>query len=377
MAVTGATGLLGYQVCRAAAAEGYAVRAVVRGERSAALASLSGGPVEQVRADLDSPASLRAALDGVQLLIHCAARYAFGAQRAQEVHRTNDAGTRAVLEAAAEAGVRRAVVTSSSVTCGSATTPVARTERDHLRTGGLTAEPAPAYYRSKVSQERTALAVGDERNLEVVLALPTVILGGPYARLAPSNAIVLRYLLDPTRSTFPGGCNVVDVRDVAKGHVLLLSEGSPGERYLLGGTDLSWRALHTDVSDLAGRPGPGIEVSPAVAYAVSAAAEAWARLTGDRPLSTTDEAATVGRWYWYSSARAEDLGYRARPAREAVAHSLAWLLVGEDLPRWARESLRVDPAVRAARPLVPRPLDATTLRGRPPRRRRSAPRRPR
>ena len=87
--------------------------------------------------------------------------------------------------------------------------------------------------------------------LEVVLALPTVVLGGPFTRLAPSNAIVLRYLLDPTRSTFPGGCNVVDARDVGAGHLRLLEHGVAGERYLLGGEDLSWRMLHT----LGVRPG--------------------------------------------------------------------------------------------------------------------------
>ena len=82
-------------------------------------------------------------------------------------------------------------------------------------------------------------------DLEVVLALPTVVLGGPFTRLAPSNAIVLRYLLDPTRSTFPGGCNVVDARDVGAGHVRLLEHGIAGERYLLGGEDVSWRMLHS------------------------------------------------------------------------------------------------------------------------------------
>jgi dihydroflavonol-4-reductase len=316
------------------------------------------------------------ALRGVDALVHCAAVYAYGSDRADEVAQVNVAGTRAVLEAAAAAGVGRAVVTSSSVTCGSSAVPVSRTEDDQLHgagpalsTGGRGAdsghptwgsdgerEPAPAYYASKVAQEDVALETGERHGLRVVLALPTVVLGGPFARLGPSNAIVLRYLLDPTRSTYPGGCNVVDARDVAAGHLVLLEHGTPGGRYLLGGEDVTWRTFHTLVAHLAGLPGPFAEVPASTAWLASAASEAWARLTGATPLSTREEAETVGRYYWYSSAKASELGYAARPARAAVAASLAWLAISPDLPRWVREGLRLHPDVRAARPLVPAPL---------------------
>jgi dihydroflavonol-4-reductase len=290
------------------------------------------------------------------------------AARAAEVDRVNTDGTRMVLEAAAAAGVERAVVTTSSVTRGSSLLPRARSERDHL---GV--EPAPAYYASKVAQEEVALETGRRLGLEVVLALPTVVLGGPFTRLAPSNAIVLRYLLDPTRSTFPGGCNVVDARDVGVGHLRLLEHGEAGERYLLGGEDVSWRMLHTLVSDLAGVPGPFAEMDAGSAWAVSAATEWWAQLRDTTPLTTREEASTVGRFYWYTSARAQALGYAARPARAAVAASLAWLAVSPELPRWAREGLRLHPEVRAARELVAAPLEVEVS----PRPRRSPPAWPR
>jgi dihydroflavonol-4-reductase len=372
IAVTGATGLVGGQVARAALDAGHDVVALTR--------DALGGPVrlgtravERRAAPLADPTSLRRALTGVDALVHCAAVYAFGSARAHEVERVNTDGTVAVLGAAADAGVRRAVVTTSSVTCGSSLLPGTRTERDRLGD-----EPAPAYYASKVAQEQVALETGRARGIPVVLALPTVVLGGPWTRLAPSNAIVLRYLLDPTRSTFPGGCNVVDARDVGAGHVALLERGEPGERYLLGGEDLTWRALHTLVSDLAGLPGPFAELPVASAWAVAAAAEWWAGLTERAPLSTREEAGTVGRHYWYSSARAQSIGYAARPAREAVAASLAWLAVGTDLPRWAREGLRLRPEVRAARELVPVDLAAAEeVRPRPRRSPPAWPRRPR
>jgi len=371
VAVSGATGLVGGQVARAALDAGHDVVALTR-EGHGGPVRLGPRTVERRAAPLTDPAALRQALTGVDALVHCAAVYAFGSARAHEVEQVNTDGTVAVLEAAADAGVGRVVVTTSSVTCGSSLLPGTRTERD--RPGD---EPAPTYYASKVAQEQVALETGRARGIPVVLALPTVVLGGPYTRLAPSNAIVLRYLLDPTRSTFPGGCNVVDARDVGAGHVALLERGEAGERYLLGGEDLTWRALHTLVSDLAGLPGPFGELPAASAWAVAAATEWWARLTEQPPLSTREEAGTVGRHYWYSSAKAQSLGYAARPAREAVAASLAWLAVGTDLPRWAREGLRLRPEVRAARELVPVRLSAEEVRPRPRRSPPAWPRRPR
>ncbi|MFC8501593.1 NAD-dependent epimerase/dehydratase family protein [Pedococcus sp. NPDC057267] len=350
VAVTGATGLVGTQVVAAAMARGHEVVAVTR-DPGPPVPVTGGGTVPRRVAALTDREGLRGAFIGCDAVVHCAAVYAFGSARAAEVGRVNVDGTTSVVRAAADAGLDRVVVTSSSVTRGSSLLPVARTEDDRLGD-----EPAPAYYASKVAQEEAALAAGREHGIPVVLALPTVVLGGPFTRLAPSNAIVLRYLLDPTRSTFPGGCNVVDARDVGAGHVVLLERGGPGERYLLGGEDVTWRTLHTLVSELAGLPGPFAELPAASAWGIAAVTEWWASLTEQQPLSTRDEASTVGRHYWYSSAKARELGYAARPAREAVAASLAWLAVSRDLPRWAREGLRLHADVRAARELVPAPL---------------------
>ena len=353
VAVTGATGMVGGQVVAAALAAGHEVLAIARPDPDHRRTQVRVGvhTVPAATAALTDPPALRAAMQGCDAVVHCAAVYAFGAARAAEVDQVNTDGTRAVLEAAAAAGIARAVVTSSSVTRGSSLLPRARSERDHLGS-----EPAPAYYASKVAQEEIALETGRRLDLEVVLALPTVVLGGPFTRLAPSNAIVLRYLLDPTRSTFPGGCNVVDARDVGAGHVCLLEHGVAGERYLLGGEDVSWRMLHSLVSDLAGLPGPFAEMDAGSAWAVSAATEWWAQLRDATPLTTREEASTVGRFYWYTSTKAQGLGYAARPARASVAASLAWLAVSPDLPRWAREGLRLHPEVRTARDLVAAPL---------------------
>jgi dihydroflavonol-4-reductase len=346
---------VGYHVAREAVVAGHDVVAVCRPgrtlpERVRALGP--AGPLSTRGADLGDRDALARALDGADALIHCAAVYAYGKDQADEVARVNVDGTRAIVEAAATAGLDRVVVTSSAVTRGSSPTAATRTEADRLGD-----EPAPAYYASKARQEEVALEAADRHGLHLALALPTVVLGGPFSRLGPSNAIVLRYLLDPTRSTYPGGSNVVDARDVGAGHLLLLERGEPGQRYLLGGEDVTWRELHSLVANLAGLPGPYLEAPSYAAWLASAAAEAWGRLTSTAPLSTTDEASTIGRYYWYSSARAGALGYAPRPARTAVAASLAWLALDESLPRWVREGLRMSPEVRSARLLIPRPVD--------------------
>lgn len=340
--VTGATGLVGSHVCQVLAGAGHEVVALVRSGRTPPGST-------PVRAWLDVQSSLVRAMAGCDSVIHCAAVYAYGKDREEEVERVNVDGTRSVVSAAAEAGVRRVVVTSSAVTCGSSEVPAAREE-----TGRIGDEYVPAYFLSKQRQEEVAFATGSENGVEVVVACPTVVLGGPSARLVPSNAIVLRYLLDATRSTYPGGCNVVGVRDVAAGHVLLSEHGIPGARYILGGENLSWRLLHATIADLAGLGGPFVEVPSSVALVVSGVAEELARLTAAEPLSTRDEARTVGRYHWYSHAKAGALGYQPGPARRAVAESLAWLLAGDQVPRWVREGLRPTDEVRAARRLVPK-----------------------
>jgi dihydroflavonol-4-reductase len=341
LAVTGASGLIGRQVCRIAGERDHDVRAVVRRPDPA----LARAGVRLARANLDHDAQLERAFRDVDVVIHCAAVYAFGTTAVDEV---NIEGTRRVIEAAARAGVRRVVVTSSSVTCGSSARPVVLDE-----TGRIADEYAPPYYRSKQHQEAVAFATGPEHGVEVVVACPALVLGGPAGRLVPSNAIVLRYLLDATRSTYAGGASFVEVGDVAEGHVLLAEAGQPGDRYLLAGENVSWRTLHALVGELAGVGGPYAESPASWAYVASAVTEAWAKITSSEPLSTREEALTVGRYYWYDSAKAEALGYRHGSARQAVAASLAWLIAEGRVPRWVRAGLRVSPEVYGARALIP------------------------
>jgi dihydroflavonol-4-reductase len=344
-AVTGVTGMIGRAVADRLVAAGHHVRGIVRPS-----SNVAGLPFDVATTAFDDPSALCEALSGCEFVVHCAALYAYGDDRRAELESVNVEGTRKVVEAAKAAGVRRVVVTSSSVTAGSSADGSIRTEA-HRMDGGHT----PYYYTSKARQERAAfLAAGDA--VDVVICCPTVVMGGPAARLIPSNAIILRYLLDWTRSTFPGGCNVVSLGDVAEAHLLLAERGVPGHRYLIGGENLSWRSLHSLIADLAGVAGPRVELPSASAYFVSAAAELWSRFAETEPLSTRDEALTIGRYYWYSHDKAGAIGYSPAPARHAIAQGLAWLLCSPHLPRWVRDGLRPMPEVRASRVLVPRAL---------------------
>ena len=209
VAVTGANGLLGAHVVRALVAAGHDPLAVVR--RSADLRGLAGVDVQLARADTRSPGDLRRAVDGTEVVIHCAAVYSYATDTTDLV-RANVDGTRRLVEAAADAGVRRVVLTSSSVTCGSSPGPLQRDE-----TGAIGDEWVPDYFRTKAQQEEVAAEVAAARGVELVVGCPTVVLGGPDWRLVPSNAVLVRYLLDPSRTTYPGGCNVVAVGDVHGG----------------------------------------------------------------------------------------------------------------------------------------------------------------
>ncbi len=347
-AVTGANGLVGAHVVRALLEAGHEPVPVVR-ER-ADLRGLTGLDAPLARADTRSPNDLMRAFDGAEVVVHCAAVYSYS-EDASRLERANVDGTRRVMEAASETGVRRVVLTSSSVTCGSSAGPQQRDE-----SGAIESEWVPSYFRTKVRQEQVAAEAAATRGLELVVACPTVVLGGPDWRLVPSNAVLVRYLLDPTRTTFPGGCNVVAVGDVARGHVLLAEHGNPGKRYLLGGENLGWRTLHTMVSELTGISGPHLTGSRSNAWLAASLAEGIARLTGKPSLATREEARTVGRWYWYSSASAAELGYAARPARSTIAGALAWLVTSPHVPRLVRESLTLAQEVYDERELLASPL---------------------
>lgn len=340
--VTGATGLVGANLARALLADGHGVRALVRptSDRRA----LAGLPVEVVVGDVLAPASLDDAAAGCDVVFHNAAIFAYWGTTAQKLLEVACAGTRHVLAAAAGAKVGRVVLTSSSVVLGASDGPVARDED--------AAAPACeeiAYAAAKRQQEAAAFAAARELGLPLVAVLPTICLGPHDHGPSESNAIVLNYLRDPYRTTWLGGVNVVAAADVARGQILAAERGAAGQRYLLGGENLTWAALHALISELCGLPGPLVTANHTASYLAGAASELISLLSGKRPATTRQQALMVGRYYWYDHSRAHALGYRPRPARDTVATALAWLAHSEHVPASLYQRLQLAPAVLAAR----------------------------
>jgi dihydroflavonol-4-reductase len=335
LAVTGASGLLGANILRCAHEAGHGAVALARAGSRCDTAEALGVPV--IRADLTAgPDLLAQALAGAETVIHTAATFSYHDDPAS-LHAIAVEGTRAVLEAAARAGVRRAVVTSSSVVFGYAFAPEPIDENAGL--ADTTGEPP--YVAAKTAQHRAALEVGERTGLEVVLACPTMSLGPTASTLGPSNGLILAYLADRTRSTYAGGCNLVSARDVAQGHVLLAERGEPGRAYLLGANNMTWRAIHNEIGRLTGVGGPRLEISPALALLAAGAEETAARLAGRPPLSTRTQAGMLGRYYWYDDSRARALGYVPRPAAEALLETIAWLVASPHVSRELRTTIRL------------------------------------
>ncbi|TXI25705.1 MAG: NAD-dependent epimerase/dehydratase family protein [Roseateles sp.] len=338
--VTGATGIVGSHIARALEQSGHAVRVLVRpGSDQRALSDISADVVE---GDVMRPDSVLAAAQGCTWVFHAAAVFAYDGDRAHAQAELAVQGTRHVLHAAQQAGVRRVVVTSSSVTLGSTSSPQVLDE------SAVFADPQPAaYVTSKVRQEAVAFEAARELGLEVLAVCPTLVMGARDYRLGPSNASLANYLNDPLRSTFLGGCNVVNAEDLARAHLLVAQHGTPGQRYVAGGENLRWEALHALVSELTGTFGPALRLNHTAAYLAAAYVEAAARFAGRRPFVSRDEARMACRFYWYSSARLQALGWTARPARAVLSEALAWVIDRGHIADSVRSRLKLCPELEA------------------------------
>jgi dihydroflavonol-4-reductase len=341
--VTGSNGLIGSNIVRALVRQGHEVCALVR--PTSDLRGLHGLQVQQIHGDVLNRGSLETAMVGCDLVFHTAGIFSYWAEDQAHLESVVLEGTRNAVEAAAHVGIGRFVLTSSSVTCGSSPHPEPRDERDSLR------DPdAPPYYLMKDRQEREALELARELDVDLVAVCPTITVGGPDYRLLPSNAVIVNYLNDPFSFTFPGGCNVVQVEDVALGHVLAAERGIRGERYLLGSENLTWAEVHQTIAELCGVRGPTLTATLTAAYLAATAMELASRWTKKPPTSTRAEAMALGRYYWYRSDRAMAIGYRPRPSRRALAQAIAWLLDSPHVTRSMRARLRPSPEVTETAP---------------------------
>ncbi len=336
--VTGATGIVGSNLVRALLTAGHQVRVLLRAASDASALRLL--PIERVTGDVLDEESLVGVAEGCELVFHAAAIFAYAGYTPEELDAIAVGGTRNVLAAAAQAGVRRVVVTSSTVVLGSSDRPEVRDEQSQPDETYV-----PHYTLSKIRQEEAAFSAGRALGLEVVAVCPGLTVGPHDYRLSPSNGSIVNYLNDPLRSTFPGGCNLVAARDVAAGHLIAALRGDSGARYVLGGDNLHWQDAHKLISELCGTFGPALTLNNTATYLAGSMAETAAKLMGRRPAVTRDEASMACRFYWYSSAAITGLGYTPAPAAEALAEALAWIIYRAYINESVIDRLRPDARV--------------------------------
>jgi dihydroflavonol-4-reductase len=312
--LTGGTGFVGAQVLRALLDAGYQVRALVHQhpERLPALAGCT-----PVRGDLAAPGALARAMVGCRYLVHVAALYSFAPRDRARIWETNVQGCRGLLEAARLAGIERAVVTSSSSAVGPAVAGRPATEADQV----IHHDDLSAYHGAKIAEEQAALAA----QLPVVLVLPTAPVGPGDWRPTPTGRIVLDFLRGRMVASVKGGMNVVAVEDVARAHVLALEQGRPGERYLIGGENLSFDELWRRLAAVSGRRAPALHLPHGLVLSLAWGDELRCRLLRATPVIPL-EGAQMARHYMYaSSAKAErELGYQPSPVTEALVRAVAW-----------------------------------------------------
>ena len=313
--VTGGSGFIGSHVVRALAERGDDLRLLVR--KRSRLDHLEGVDFERRTGNVTEPAAVRRALKDVDRVFHVAGVTSMRPADTERVFKVNVAGTRIVCEEALRAGVERVVVTSSVGAIGPARPGGTADEDQAFTVGGL----GVAYINSKHEAEGEAWRVA-AHGLDVVAVNPSFVLG-PDDPAGTSNRLVSRFLLRRIPMYVEGGLNIVDVRDVAAGHVLADQKGEAGERYILGGRNFTLTRLFADLSRISGVEPPGVRLPGAVAVAV---AEAARRAGLPLPI-TVDELRSAQQWWTYRTRKAQKaLGFKARPHEETLEDTVRWQL---------------------------------------------------
>lgn len=316
--VTGVSGFVGSAVARALAGEGRQVRGLVRA--SSPRANLERFPGELVEGDLRDTDAVARAMAGADAVFHVAADYRLWARDPEEIVRNNRDTTRIVMQAALAAGVPRIVYTSSVATL----IPNPAGAADETRPA--TPEQATgAYKRSKVEAERLVEAMVRERGLPAVIVNPSTPIGPRDVRPTPTGRIIVEAASGRMPAFVESGLNLVHVDDVAAGHLRAFARGRIGERYVLGGEDVTLATLLAEVAREAGRRPPTLRIPRAPLFPLAWANEQLARVTGKEPFLTLDSLRMAKHRMFYSSAKSRaELGYVARPWQVAVADAVGW-----------------------------------------------------
>jgi dihydroflavonol-4-reductase len=317
--VTGATGFLGSHVARALAEQGADLRLLVRPTSS--LRNLEGLPAETVTGDLRDSASLQKAIEGCGVVFHVAADYRLWVRDPAEMYRSNVEGTRAILEAARKNKVRSVVYTSSVATIGFTGNGHPADEDSPVSLADMIGH----YKRSKFMAEQLALEAG-RAGQRVVTVNPTTPVGEQDIKPTPTGRIILDFLKRKFPAYVETGLNLVDVRECARGHLIAMEKGRSGERYILGGENLTLKQILDKLGAISGLPSPTVKLPYLVAYVAGAMDQMYSgRLLGREPRATIETVRMGKKKMWASSGKAErELGWKNVPVDDALRRAVAW-----------------------------------------------------
>ena len=316
--VTGATGFLGSHVARALAGRGENLRVLVR--PSSDLRALEGLDAERFKGDLRDRASLDRALEGVQRVFHVAADYRLWARDPREIHESNVAGTQNLLDAAQRAGVEKFVYTSTVATIAVPREGALPNEE----TQSSVKEMIGHYKRSKFEAEQCALRAA-EAGLPVVIVNPTTPVGPGDWKPTPTGKIIVDFLNGRMPGYVDTGLNFVPVEDCARGHILAAERGRIGERYILGGRNLTLKQMLDVLASTSGRRAPRWKFPYILAYAAGCVDAGVSRLLGREPQIPLEGVRMARHRMFVDASKAErELGFASGPIEAALERAVAW-----------------------------------------------------
>lgn len=317
--VTGSTGFIGAAVTRSLLARGLDVRVLVR--PTSDLGNLHGLRVEQSPGDLRDPVSLRRALAGCNQLYHVAAHYALWAADPQVFYDINVTGTRSLMEAAREAGIERIVYTSTIGAIGLPPGGGLGTEETPVSLGQMTGH----YKRSKFLAEQAVLTLARE-GLPVIIVNPSAPVGPRDIKPTPTGQIIVDFMKRRMKAYIETGMNLVDVEDVAVGHLLAMQKGRIGERYILGNRNLSLYEVFAALSRLTGIPAPRVKLPRASILPLAYVNQWLSDYITHRPPRIPLEGVKMAKYVMhYDCAKAiRELGLPQTPIESALEHAVQW-----------------------------------------------------
>ena len=334
--VTGATGFVGSHVARMLAERGADLRLLVRS--SSRLDNIAGIRADLVTGDLCDEVSLRKGMEGCDFVFHVAADYRLWVRDPAPMYRANVDGSVAIVRAAERAGVHRVIYTSSVATLGFGYGPHAVDEDTPVNE----AEMVGHYKRSKFVAEQRVMELA-KQGARVIIVNPSTPIGEQDIKPTPTGTIVVDFLKKKFPAYVDTGLNVVDVRDIARGHLLAMEHGRLGERYILGGENMTLKQILDTLGEITGLPSPTVKVPHSLAI-MSGFFDTLVTgyMLGKEPRVTVDSARMGRKFMWVTSAKAgRELGYKAGPAAEALRRATEWFVQHGYAPAYERMACAV------------------------------------